>query len=199
MTKVTTAQIKELRALTGAGMLDCKNALAETGGDIEAATDLLRKKGLAAAAKKEGRETLEGMIGSYVHAGAKIAGMVEINCETDFVAKTDQFQSLARDLAMHVVAENPAYLSRDQVPAEVVDREKDIYREQMRGEGKPDHILDRIISGKLDKFYEQVCLMEQAFIKEPEVSIEDLIKRNVATLGENIQINRFSRLAIGEG
>lgn len=197
MATITPGLIKELRAATGAGVLDCKNALTETAGDLAQATDLLRKKGLASAAKKAGRETLEGLIGSYVHAGAKMAGMVEVNCETDFVANTDQFQTLVRDLAMHVVAENPEYVSRQDVPAEVIAREKDIYREQMRGEGKPEHILDRIVEGKMDKYYEQICLMEQSFIKNPDMSIEDLIKHNIATLGENIKVNRFSRYAVG--
>ncbi len=197
MATITPGMIKELRAATGAGVLDCKNALTETAGDLAQATDLLRKKGLASAAKKAGRETLEGLIGSYVHAGAKMAGMVEVNCETDFVANTDQFQTLVRDLAMHVVAENPEYVSREDVPAEVIAREKDIYREQMRGEGKPEHILDRIVEGKMDKYYEQICLMEQSFIKNPDMSIEDLIKHNIATLGENIKVNRFSRYAVG--
>ena len=197
MATITPGMIKELRAATGAGVLDCKNALTETAGDLAQATDLLRKKGLASAAKKAGRETLEGLIGSYVHAGAKMAGMVEVNCETDFVANPDQFQTLVRDLAMHVVAENPEYVSREDVPAEVIAREKDIYREQMRGEGKPEHILDRIVEGKMDKYYEQICLMEQSFIKNPDMSIEDLIKHNIATLGENIKVNRFSRYAVG--
>ena len=197
MATITPGMIKKLRAATGAGVLDCKNALTETAGDLAQATDLLRKKGLASAAKKAGRETLEGLIGSYVHAGAKMAGMVEVNCETDFVANTDQFQTLVRDLAMHVVAENPEYVSRQDVPAEVIAREKDIYREQMRGEGKPEHILDRIVEGKMDKYYEQICLMEQSFIKNPDMSIEDLIKHNIATLGENIKVNRFSRYAVG--
>ncbi len=197
MAKITPGMIKELRAATGAGVLDCKNALTETEGDFEQATDLLRKKGLASASKKAGRETLEGLIGTYVHAGAKMAGMVEVNCETDFVANTDQFKTLARDLAMHVVAESPEYVSRADVPPEVIAREQDIYREQMRGEGKPEHILDRIVEGKMDKYYEQICLLEQSFIKDPEMSIEELIKHNIATLGENIQISRFSRYAVG--
>ncbi len=197
MANITPGLIKELRAATGAGVLDCKNALTETGGDLAQATDLLRKQGLASASKKAGRETLEGLIGSYVHAGAKMAGMVEVNCETDFVANTDQFKTLVRDLAMHVVAESPEYVSREDVPADVIAREQEIYREQMRGEGKPEHILDRIVAGKMDKYYEQICLLEQSFIKDPEMSIEDLIKHNIATLGENIQVNRFSRYVVG--
>ncbi len=198
MATITPGMIKELRAATGAGVLDCRNALADTAGDMAAATDLLRKKGLASAAKKAGRETSEGLIGTYVHAGAKIAGMVEVNCETDFVANTDQFKTLVRDLAMHVVAENPAYVSRQDVPPDIIAREQEIYREQMRGEGKPEHILDRIVEGKLDKYYEEICLLEQSFIKDPDISIEDLIKHNIATLGENIQVNRFSRYAVGD-
>lgn len=198
MATVTPDLIKTLRAATGAGILNCRNALAETDGDLEKATDVLRKQGLASAAKKAGRAANEGLIGSYVHMGAKKASIVEVNCETDFVANTEQFQTLARDLAMHIVAENPQYISRAEVPAEMVEREQAIYREQMRNEGKPEHILDRIVSGKMDKYYEEVCLLEQAFIKEPDVSVDEIIRRNIATLGENIVVSRFSRYAIGD-
>ncbi len=198
MASITAAMIKELRDATGAGMLNCKNALVESEGDFEKATDTLRTKGLAGAAKKEGRSVQEGMIGSYVHAGAKKACLVEVNCETDFVARTDQFQALARDLAMHIVAENPQYVHRADVPAAAIEREQNIYRDQMRNEGKPEHIIDRIIAGKLDKYYSETCLLEQAFIKDPDSTIADLIKRNIATLGENIVVNRFSRFSIGD-
>ena len=198
MASITAAMVKALRDATGAGMLDCKNALAENEGDFEKATDALRTKGLAGAAKKEGRAAQEGMIGTYVHAGAKKACLVEVNCETDFVARTDQFQELARDLAMHIVAENPQYVRREEVPAETIEREKSIYRDQMRNEGKPERIIDRIITGKLDKYYSETCLLEQTFIKDPDVTIADLIKRNMATLGENIVVNRFSRFSIGD-
>ena len=197
MAEITTAMIKALRDATGAGILDCKKALTETNGDPERATDLLRTQGLASAAKKAGRDTSEGLVGSYVHAGAKVAGIVEVNCETDFVANTDQFQTLARDLAMHVVAENPLYVSREEVPADVSDREAAIYREQSLQEGKPEHIVDRIVSGRMDKYYGQICLLEQSFIKDPDLTIEDLLKDNIARLGENIRVNRFSRIAVG--
>ena len=197
MATITAAMIKELRDATGAGMLDCKNALAENDGDFEKATDALRTKGLAGAAKKEGRTVQEGMIGAYIHSGAKKACLVEVNCETDFVARTDQFQELARDLAMHIVAENPQYVRREDVPEAAVEREKNIYRDQMRNEGKPEQIIDRIITGKLDKYYGETCLLEQTFIKDPDVTIADLIKQNIATLGENIVVNRFSRFSIG--
>ncbi len=198
MATITAAMIKELRDATGAGMLDCKNALAENDGDFEMATDALRTKGLAGAAKKEGRTVQEGMIGAYIHAGAKKACMVEVNCETDFVARTVQFQELARDLAMHIVAENPQYVRREDVPEAAVEREKNIYRDQMRNEGKPEQIIDRIVTGKLDKYYGETCLLEQTFIKDPDVTIADLIKQNIATLGENIVVNRFSRFSIGD-
>ena len=198
MATITAAMIKELRDATGAGMLDCKNALAENDGDFEKATDALRTKGLAGAAKKEGRTVQEGMIGAYIHSGAKKACLVEVNCETDFVARTDQFQELARDLAMHIVAENPQYVRREDVPEAAVEREKNIYLDQMRNEGKPEQIIDRIITGKLDKYYGETCLLEQTFIKDPDVTIADLIKQNIATLGENIVVNRFSRFSIGD-
>lgn len=198
MAEITTAMIKALRDATGAGILDCKKALTETNGDPEQATDLLRAQGLASAAKKAGRDTSEGLVGSYVHAGAKVASIVEVNCETDFVANTDQFKTLARDLAMQVVAENPLYVSREEVPAEVSDREAAIYREQSLQEGKPEHIVDRIVSGRMDKYYGQICLLEQDFIKDSDLTIEDLLKDNIARLGENIRINRFSRIAVGD-
>ena len=198
MAPITAAMIKKLRDTTGAGMLDCKNALSENDGDFDRATDALRTKGLAGAAKKEGRSVQEGLIGTYVHAGAKKASLVEVNCETDFVARTDQFQALARDLAMHIVAENPQYLRREDVPDEAIEREKNIYRDQMRNEGKPEQILDKIVTGKLAKFYAETCLLEQSFIKDPDVTIADLIRQNIATLGENIVVNRFSRFSIGD-
>ncbi len=198
MATITAAMIKALRDATGAGMLDCKNALVDSDGDFERATDALRTKGLAGAAKKEGRAVQEGMIGTYVHAGAKKASLVEVNCETDFVARTDQFQALARDLAMHIVAENPQYVRREDVPAAAIEREKNIYRDQMRNEGKPEPIIDRIITGKLNKYYSETCLLEQSFIKDPDLTIADLIKQNIATLGENIVVNRFSRFSIGD-
>ncbi|MEM7129077.1 MAG: translation elongation factor Ts [Chloroflexota bacterium] len=198
MAEITAQMVKELRAATNAGVLDVKKALVESDGDFEAASDALRKKGLAAAEKKSGREATEGIIGTYIHQGSKVAGMVQINCETDFVARTDQFQQLSRDIAMHIVAASPLYTSRDDVPEEVVAKEKEIYKEQEASSGKPDHIVDRIIEGKLQKWYGENCLLEQQFVRDPDKTIQSLITDSIASLGENIQIGRFERLAIGE-
>lgn len=198
MAEISAQMVKELREATSAGILDCRKALSEANGDFDGAVEVLRKKGLASAAKKASRETNEGMIGHYIHAGSKMASLVELNCETDFVARTDQFQTLARDLAMHVVAARPLYLRREDVPADMIEREKEIYREQMASSGKPAHVLDKIIEGKLDKWYSEVCLLEQAFIKDPDTTIQQLLTQTVATLGENIKVNRFARMAIGE-
>jgi elongation factor Ts len=196
--KVTTAMVKELRQSTGAGVLECKNVLEETQGDIEKATQILRERGLAKAAKKVGREANEGLIGHYVHAGSRVAGLVEVNCETDFVARTPDFQEFAHDMAMQVVATSPQYVSKEDVPQEVVDSEKAIYRQQFLDEGKPERILDRIVEGKMAKFYEDVCLLEQPFIKDDDVKISTLVTEMIAKLGENIVIRRFSRLQVGE-
>jgi elongation factor Ts len=190
--------VKELREMTGAGVLDCKNILVETDGDMEEAAERLREKGLAQAAKKMDREANEGMIGSYVHAGSRIAGMIEVNCETDFVARTDEFQEFAHDMAMQVVASNPLYVAIEDVPQDVIEREKAIYRQQMIDEGKPEHILDRIVEGKMSKFYERVCLLEQPFIKDQDIKISELVREMIATLGENIILRRFARFAVGE-
>lgn len=198
MAEVTAQMVKELREATNAGVLDCKKALSDANGDFEAAVEILRKKGLSTAAKKAGRETKEGIIGTYIHPGAKMAAMVELACETDFVARTEQFQTLAYDLAMHVVAARPLYVSRENVPADDVAREKEIYKGQMADSGKPDHILDKIIEGKIDKWYSEVVLLEQPFVKNPDVTIQDLVTDTVASLGENIKVNQFARLAIGE-
>lgn len=198
MAEISAQLVKELREATSAGILDCKKALAEANGDFDAAVELLRKKGLSSAAKKASRETNEGIVGHYIHPGSKMASLVELNCETDFVARTDQFQELARDLAMHVVAASPLYLNREDVPGELVEREKTIYKEQMANSGKPDHVLEKIIEGKLDKWYTEVCLLEQPFVKDADRKIQDLITNSVASLGENIRINKFSRIAIGE-
>lgn len=198
MAEITAQMVKELREATSAGVLDSKKALEETNGDFEKAIEILRKKGLATAAKKAGRDTNEGTIGYYIHAGAKQAGMVELNCESDFVARTERFQQLARDLAMHVVASRPIYVSREQVPADLVESEKDIYRAQMASSGKPAQVIDRIVEGKLDKWLGEICLLEQPFVKNPDVSIQNLLVDSVAALGENIRVNRFARLAIGE-
>ncbi len=199
MAEITAQMVKELREATGAGVLDCKKALAEANGDFEAAVEHLRIKGLSTAAKKSSRTTNEGIVGYYVHPGAKVASMVELNCESDFVARTEQFQQLAKDLAMQIVASRPAYVSREDVPADVIEQEKNVYREQMADSGKPAQIVDKIVEGKLDKWFGEVCLLEQPFIKETDRSIQDLIVASIAALGENIRIGRFSRIEVGEG
>jgi elongation factor Ts len=198
MAEITAQMVKELREATNAGVLDCKKALAEANGDFDAAVESLRKKGLAAAAKKASRDAKDGLIGTYIHPGAKMASMVALACETDFVARTEQFQQLAYDIAMHVVASNPQYVSRDDVPAEAIEAERTIYAEQMANSGKPADIIDKIVDGKLDKWYSEVCLLEQPFVKDPDLTVEDLLKEQIAALGENIKVNRFARLAIGE-
>jgi elongation factor Ts len=189
--------VKELRGATGAGVLDCKQALEANDGDFEKATVYLREKGMAAAAKRSEREAKEGTIGSYIHAGSKVAALVEVNCETDFVANTDEFQELAHDLAMQVVAVKPIYLTREDVPDQIVEEEKAVYRAQMADSGKPDHIIDRIVEGKLNKFYEEVCLMEQPFIKDTAITVRELVQQRNALLGENIVVRRFVRFEIG--
>jgi len=198
MAEISAQLVKELREATSAGILDCKKALTEVNGDFDLAVEILRKKGLSSAAKKASRETNEGIVGHYIHAGSKMASLVEVNCETDFVARTEQFQALARDLAMHVVAANPTYLRREDVPAEIVAREKEIYKEQMANSGKPASVLEKISEGKLDKWFSEVCLLEQAFIKNPDTTIQALLTDAIAKLGENIKVNRFARIAIGE-
>lgn len=199
MAEISAQMVKELREATSAGILDCKKALTDANGDFENAVEILRKKGLSSAAKKSSRDTNEGMIGTYIHPGAKVAAMVELNCETDFVARTDRFQQLARDIAMHIVAARPTYVTRDQVPADVVEREKSIFREQMIASGKPEQVIDKIVEGKLDKWLSEICLLDQPFIKNPDVTIQSLLTDSVAALGENIRVNRFEHLAIGEG
>ena len=197
--QVTAQMVKELRERTGAGMMDCKSALAETQGDMEKAVDLLRKQGLAAAAKKAGRVAAEGAVGSYIHAGGKIGVLVEVNCETDFVAKTDQFQQLVRDVAMHIAAAEPRFVRREEVTADVLERERAIYREQAAATGKPANVIDKIVDGKLEKFYAEACLLEQPFVKNPDQTVGQLVTEAVAKIGENIQVRRFSRFKLGEG
>ena len=197
MAAITAQMVKELRGATGAGILDCKTALNENNGDFDKAVGYLREKGLAAAAKKAGRDALEGIIGTYVHHGSKVAAMVELNCETDFVARTEQFQGLARDLAMHIVASNPEFVAREEIPAAVLDKEKAIYKAQAQASGKPEKILDRIAEGKLEKWYSDVCLMEQEYFKDSDKNVKDVLVENIASLGENIQVSRFSRLQVG--
>jgi elongation factor Ts len=190
--------VKELRQVTGAGILECKNALVDSEGDLEQAAQALREKGLAKAAKKVGREANDGLIGHYIHAGSRVASLVEVNCETDFVARTPDFQEFVHDIAMQVVGAHAKYVNVEDVPKEVVEAERATYRQQFLDEGKPEHILDRIVEGKLTKFYEDVCLMEQPFIKDGDVKIKDLVTQMIATLGENIVIRRFVRYQVGE-
>lgn len=196
---VTSQMVKELRERTGAGMMDCKKALTETNGDLEKAVDFLREKGLAAAAKKAGRVAAEGVVEAYIHAGGRIGVLVEINCETDFVAKTDAFKGMARDIAMQIAAANPSFVRREEVPAEIIEHEREVLRAQALNEGKPANIVEKMIVGRVDKYYKEVCLMEQAFIKEPDKTITQLINESIAKIGENISIRRFTRYQLGEG
>ena len=195
---VNTKLVKELRERTGAGILDCKKALEECGEDVEKAIDYLREKGIAKAAKKAGRAATEGLVFSYIHMTGKIGTLLELNCETDFVARADEFQTLGKEIAMHIAAASPYYISPEDVPAEDLEREKEIYRKQALEEGKPEHIVDKIAEGRLKKFYENTCLLEQAWIRDPDKKIKDLITEAIAKLGENIVIGRFARFAIGE-
>jgi elongation factor Ts len=194
---ITTQMVKELREATGAGVLDCKQALAACDGDYDNAVSYLREKGMAAAAKRASREAKEGVIGSYVHAGSRVASLVEVNCETDFVARTPEFQELAHDLAMQIVAAKPLYLRPEDVPAEVLEQEKAIYRAQMQDTDKPAHILDRIVEGKMSKFYEETCLMQQPFIKDSSITVQELVQQSNALLGENLIVRRFARFEVG--
>ena len=197
--QVTAQMVKELRERTGAPMMQCKSALTESGGSIEDAIHLLRKKGLAAAAKKAGRTTAEGAVGSYIHAGGKIGVLVEVNCETDFVGRTDDFQALVKDIAMHVAAADPRFLRREEVTEGDLERERDVYRGQVRAEGKPEHLIDRIVNGKMEKFYSDTVLLEQPFVKNPDQTVGEMITEKIAHLGENIQLRRFVRFRLGEG
>ncbi|GAB4270024.1 translation elongation factor Ts [Thermincola ferriacetica] len=196
---ITAAMVKELREITNAGMMDCKKALMETNGDMEKAIEYLREKGLAAAAKKAGRIAAEGIVDSYIHAGGKIGVLVEVNCETDFVAKTDEFKSFVRDVAMQIAAAKPEYVRREEVPEEIVRKEKEILRAQALNEGKPEAIVDKMVNGRIEKFFKEVCLMEQPFIKDPDLTIEQLLNEKVAKIGEKISIRRFVRYEMGEG
>lgn len=195
---ISAQLVKELRDRTGAGFSDCRAALVEAGGDVEKAVTVLRKKGQAAAAKKSQRVTSEGLVGSYIHAGGKIGVLVEINCESDFVARTDDFQRLCHDLAMHIAALDPRFLRREEVTQEVLDRERDIYREQAQASGKPAPVIEKIVSGKMEKFYEENCLYEQHFIKDESVTVKEMVDQAIAKLGENIAIRRFCRFKVGE-
>lgn len=190
--------VKELRERTGAGMMDCKKALAEAEGDFEKAIIFLRERGLAAAAKKAGRATKEGRIEAYVHAGAKLGVLIEVNCETDFVAKTEDYQYLCKELAMQVAASNPLYVDRNQVPQEEIEKEVAILRKQAIGEGKPENVVEKIVNGRLEKYYQEVCLLEQPYIRDPNIKIKDMVNEYIAKLGENIVVRRFCRLKLGE-
>ncbi|MBX2803795.1 MAG: translation elongation factor Ts [Myxococcales bacterium] len=193
------ADIKALRERTGAGMLDCKKALEENEGDVEKAIDWLRSKGIARAAKKAGRAATEGLVTSYIHAGGKIGVLVEINCETDFVAMNEQFQALCHDIAMHIAAAAPEFVSREEVSEEALKREEEVQKQRVLDEGKPEHIAEKIVQGRMGKYYEDVCLLEQKFVKDDSKTIRDVLTEAVATIGENIQIRRFSRFVLGEG
>jgi len=194
---ISADMVKELREKTGAGMMDCKRALSETEGDIEKAIDYLRQKGLSDAAKRTGRTASEGVIGSYIHPGGKIGVLVEVNCESDFVARTEEFQLLVKDLAMHIAASNPLYLRREDVPEEAIAREKNIYEVQAKEGGKPEKIVERIVQGKLEKFFQDVCLLEQPFVKDPDLSVNQRVSSAIAKLGENIVVRRFQRFQLG--
>ncbi len=195
---ISAADVKALRDKTGAGMMDCKKALVETDGDLEKAIVYLREKGAAIAEKKGGRATNDGIIETYVHAGAKLGVMVEINCETDFVAKTDDFKKMARDIAMQIAAANPTAVSREEIPEELVAREREIYTQQAKNEGKPEKIIDRYVDGKMNKFYQESVLMEQSFVKDPKKTIKEMMTETIAKLGENMTVRRFVRFQLGE-
>jgi elongation factor Ts len=198
-TAITADQVKQLRDKTGAGMMECKAALAEANGNMEEAVTILRKRGLAQAAKRAGRATAQGLIGSYIHMGGKIGVLVEVNCESDFVARTEDFQNLVKEVAMHIAAADPKWVRREDVPAESIEKEKSIYRAQMENTGKPAHVLDKIVEGKLGSFYSQFVLLDQPSIRDNHVAISQLIAQASAKTGENIQINRFVRFRVGEG
>jgi elongation factor Ts len=196
MSDVSPTLVKQLREKTNAGMMDCKKALVEAGGDLEKAEDILRKKGIASASKKASRSVKEGVVASYIHLQGKVGVLVEVNCETDFVAKNDIFREFVKDLTLHIAAAHPVYVVRDEVPEAVIEREREIYQEQVKG--KPANVVEKIVDGKLDKFYGSVCLLDQAFIKDPDKTIKDLVASKIAELGENIVIRRFARFAVGE-
>jgi elongation factor Ts len=198
MATITADQVKQLREKTGAGMMECKSALTEAGGDQEKAVDLLRKKGLASAAKRAGRATSNGVVGSYIHMGGKVGVLVEVNCETDFVARTDDFQTLVKELALHIAAADPRYVRREDVPADVLDKEKEIYRAQFADSGKPAPVVEKIVEGKLGSYYSQVVLVDQPSVRDPNVTVSQLIAQASAKTGENIAVSRFARFKVGE-
>lgn len=197
--EISAALVKELREKTGVGMMECKKALIEANGDISKAVDILRERGIALADKKAGRIASEGLVESYIHGEGRIGVLVEVNCETDFVTKTDEFKTFVKDVTMHIAATNPLYVSRDEVSEEVIQKEREILRQQALNEGKPENIVEKMVEGRIDKFYKEVCLLEQPFIKDTDKSVEDLLKEKIAKIGENINIRRFVRFQLGEG
>lgn len=197
--EITAEAVRDLREKTGAGIMDCKRALSQNAGDMEKAITYLREKGLAAAAKKASRVASEGLVSAYIHSGGKVGVLLEVNCETDFVAKTDGFLDLIRDISMHIAAMSPQYVRRAEVPAEIVEKEKEIFRVQAKESGKPDQVIVKMVDGKVEKFYKDVCLLEQPFVKNPDVTIEKLVIEAIARLGENITVRRFVRYKVGEG
>ncbi|MEL1134018.1 translation elongation factor Ts [Desulfitobacterium sp. THU1] len=199
MAEISAAQVKELRERTGAGMMDCKKALNEVGGDMDKAIDYLREKGLAAAAKKEGRIAAEGVVEAYIHGGGRIGVLLEVNCETDFVANTDDFKQFTRDIALHIAAAKPLYLTKEEVPADVLEHEKNILKAQALNEGKPEKIVEKMVEGRISKYYKEVCLLEQEFVKDPDKTINDLVLEKTSKIGERIVIRRFTRYEMGEG
>lgn len=196
---ITASQVKELREMTGVGMMDCKSALIEADGDMDRAVEILREKGLAAAAKKAGRVASQGIVDAYIHGGGRIGVLVEVNCETDFVANTAEFRSFVHDIAMQIAAANPQYVAKEDVPADVLEKEKEILRQQAINEGKPENILDKIVEGRIDKFYKEACLLEQPFIRDTDRAVKDLVTEQITKFGEKINIRRFTRYEMGEG
>jgi elongation factor Ts len=197
--EISVELVKDLRQRTGAGVIDCKTALQEAKGNMDAAIDYLRRKGLATAAKKAGRIATDGLVSSYIHAGGKMGVLVEINCETDFVAKTEDFQTFVKNIAMHIAAANPQYIRREEIPEEVLEREREIYRTQALDAGKPQKVIDKIIEGKMERFYSEVCLLEQTYVRDSDLTIKELLEAMIAKVGENIAIRRFTRFQLGEG
>jgi len=196
---ISASVVKELRERTGVGMMECKKALQETEGNLDKAIEYLRERGLAVAAKKSGRIAAEGIVESYIHAGGKIGVLLEVNCETDFVAKTDEFRTFVRDIAMHIAASNPKYIARSEVTGDTIEKERDILRAQAIHEGKPEKIVDKIVEGRIEKFYKDICLLEQPFVKDPDKTVQEMVTQMIASIGENINIRRFSRFQMGEG
>ncbi|MEE9217851.1 MAG: translation elongation factor Ts [Acidobacteriota bacterium] len=197
--EINASLVKTLREKTGVGVMECKNALNEANGDVDEAVKILRKKGLSAASRKVGRKTAEGLVGAYIHAGGRIGVLVEVNCETDFVARTPEFQALLKDIAMQVAATQPRFVSREEVTPELLSQERDIYRGQVLQSGKPEHIADKIVQGKMEKFFSEACLYEQPFVRDPGITIQELISSFIAKVGENVRVRRFTRYGVGEG